>query len=107
VFGWELPNKWKLDSAIRYGFDTERGDHFNDWAPSVVLKVPVGEKWNTHVEYFGIFSQGKAEDSVIQFISPGLHYLVNDNFEVGVRVGWGLNDQSARFFSNVGFGARF
>jgi hypothetical protein len=34
-------------------------------------------------------------------------YLVTPNLEVGVRVGWGLNEQSARFFSNVGFGVRF
>jgi hypothetical protein len=29
------------------------------------------------------------------------------NLEVGVRVGWGLNDQAARFFSNAGIGWRF
>jgi hypothetical protein len=36
-----------------------------------------------------------------------VHYLVTPDLEVGVRVGWGLNDQSARFFSNAGFGWRF
>jgi hypothetical protein len=32
---------------------------------------------------------------------------VTENLEVGVRVGWGLNDQTPRFFSNVGFGWRY
>ena len=41
------------------------------------------------------------------YVSPGAHYLVNEDLEVGVRFGWGLNDQSARFFSNVGLGWRF
>ena len=105
--GWQLPNRWKLDGAVRYGTASEEGDHFNTWAPSVVLKVPIGEKWAAHAEYFGIFTSGKEQNTTKHFISPGLHYLVTPNFEVGFRLGWGLNDQSARFFSNVGVGLRF
>lgn len=107
VAGWALPNRWKFDTAIRYGTVSEDGDHYNVWAPSAVLKVPVGEKWAAHVEYFGLSSSGKERNFTKHFISPGLHYLVNPNFEVGFRLGWGLNDQSARFFSNVGIGLRF
>jgi hypothetical protein len=105
--GWLLPNKWRFDAAIRYGMESENGDHFSNWAPSAVLKIPIGEKWATHVEYFGVFSAGKAEDTSQHYFSTGLHYLVTSNVEVGFRVGWGLNNQSARFFSNVGFGWRF
>lgn len=107
VFGWELPNRWLFDAAMRYGTGTEETDHFSNWAPSAVLKVPVGEKWNVHVEYFGIFSTGKDQESVQHYFSSGAHYLITSNLEVGVRLGCGLNDQSARFFSNVGVGWRF
>src|SRR5262249_6059035 len=36
VFGWELPNRWKADAAIRYGTGSEGDDHFSIWAPSAV-----------------------------------------------------------------------
>jgi hypothetical protein len=107
VFGWELANRWALDAAIRYGTDSEEHDHFNDWAPSVVLKIPLGEKIKVHAEYFAIFSSGRAEETNKQFFSPGVHYLVTENLEIGTRVGWGLNDQSAKFFVNAGIGWRF
>ncbi len=107
AFGWELPNRWKLDAALRYGTDTFEADHFSDWAPSIVVKAPIGEKCNAHVEYFGTFRNGKEQDEVRHYISPGVHYLITPDFEVGIRLGWGLNDQSSRFFSNVGFGYRF
>jgi hypothetical protein len=107
VAGWDLPNRWKLDAAFRYGYSSEEGDRFNSWAPSAVLKVPVGERWAAHAEYFGIFTTGKAENATRHYVSPGVHYLVTPDLEVGVRVGWGLNDQSARFFSNAGVGWRF
>jgi hypothetical protein len=107
VVGWELENGWDLDAAIRYATSSEEGDRFGVWAPSVVLRVPVGERVNVHAEYFGLFSRDKAEDFVRHFFSPGVHYLITPDFEVGVRVGWGLNDQSSRFFTNVGLGLRF
>jgi hypothetical protein len=107
VFGWELPRRCKLDAAFRYGTGSDLEDHLNEWAPSVVLKVPLGEQVNVHAEYFGLFSTAKASEFNHQYASPGIHYLITPDLEVGVRVGWGLNSQSDRFFSNVGFGYRF
>jgi len=107
VAGWTLPNRWNIDSSMRYVAATEEGDHFNQWAPSIVLKVPFGERWNAHAEYFGIFSQNRANDSNGQYFSPGVHYLLSPNCELGTRVGWGLNDDASNFFSNIGLGVRF
>jgi hypothetical protein len=107
VLGWTLPNDWMFDSSLRYAAASEEGDHFNLWAPSIVLKVPVDEKWKAHLEYFGIFTQNRESERGSQYVSPGIHYLVTPDFEIGIRVGWGLTDDSARFFSNVGAGLRF
>ncbi len=60
VFGWTFFNDWVLDSSLRYIETTAEGDHFNQWAPSIVLKVPVAVRWNVHGEYFGIFTDGRA-----------------------------------------------
>lgn len=112
VFGWQFGEnpygkRCKWDSAIRYSYDSTEGDHFNIWAPSTVLKIPLGERWTTHAEYFGVISQGRERDRTQHYFSPGIHYLVTRDFEIGIRVGWGLNDESANFFSNVGGGLRY
>ncbi len=107
VFGWELPDEWQLDAALRYGLTSEEHDHFNQWAPSVVLKVPVADRWYAHVEYFGIATAGRERDRSVHYFSPGAHYLVTDNLEVGARFGWGLTQDSANVFSNIGVGWRF
>ena len=107
VAGWTLANKWALDTSMRYAAATEEGDHFNQYAPSIVLKVPLGEKWKAHAEYFGVFSDNRANNTNGQYFSPGIHYLISPDFEIGTRVGWGLNDDAAAFFSNVGLGLRF
>lgn len=107
VFGWDLPQHLKFDASFRYLSISEEEDHFNEWAPSVVLKIPIGEKINTHVEYFGLFSSGRAVEFTRHYVSPGVHYLVTENLEIGVRAGWGLNNQSDRFFINAGLGWQF
>jgi hypothetical protein len=107
VAGWELANRWRFDTAIRYGTASAEGDLFSRWAPSAVLRVPVGERWGVHAEYFGVFSAGRPENTAQHYFSHGAHFLVTRDLEVGVRVGWGLNDQSTRFFTNVGLGWRF
>lgn len=107
VLGWKLLSDMKLDAGVRYGTAEEEGDRFGNFAPSVVLRVPMGERWTAHAEWFGIFSDHRETDAELQYASPGLHYLVTPDFEVGVRVGWGLTDQSAKFFCNSGIGVRF
>ncbi|MDX1946714.1 MAG: transporter [Pirellulaceae bacterium] len=107
VLGWQSASGWKWDSALRYGTDSAEGDHANLWAPSTVLKIPVGERWAVHGEYFGVFTQGRERAGAIHYFSPGVHYLINPDLEVGIRVGWGLSDEAANFFSNVGLGWRY
>ena len=107
AFGWQFANGWEWTSAMRYGTGFEKKDAFNQWAPSSVVKIPVGARWNVHAEYFGIFTSAKEIPLNIQCASFGGHVLATENLEIGLRVGWGLNDTSPTFFSNMGIGLRY
>ena len=107
VWGWELPGGCRLDAAVRYAYSEGLFTWFNRWSPSVVLHIPFTDRWETHVEYFGNFTQGNVVDTNPQFFSPGTHYLLTKRFEIGLRVGWGMNDVAAPFFSDAGFGWRW
>lgn len=106
-FGWRFANGWEWTTAMRYGTGFEEADAFNQGAPSSVVKIPFGERWNAHVEYFGIFTTAKEIPLNVQYASCGGHVLATDDLEIGLRVGWGLNDSSPAFFSNVGVGWRY
>ena len=107
AFGWRFANGWEWTTAMRYGTGFEESDAFSQWAPSSVVKIPVGERWNIHAEYFAIMSSQKEVPLNIQYASFGGHVLVTENMELGLRVGWGLNKSSPSFFSNVGVGWRY
>jgi hypothetical protein len=85
AWGWELADGWLWDSALRYGDGAAEEDDFNRWAPSTVLKVEVAEQWNAHLEYFGIFTDGRSEELSQSYLSPGVHYLVLSDARPGSR----------------------
>ena len=107
VAGWELEREWRLDGAIRYAYSEGAENWFTRWSPSVVLRVPVTERWEVHAEWFGSFTQGLIDDTHRPFFSPGTHYSITPRVELGLRVGWGLNDESAPFFSDAGIAIQY
>jgi hypothetical protein len=105
--GWELTKGIRWDSAIRYSTAGESDDRFNEWAPSTVLRVPLSEGWHAHIEYFSLHTEGRSDELNQAFVSPGIHYLVTPNLELGTRVGWGITRDASNFFVNTGVGIRY
>ncbi len=115
VAGWELPfafaghgaQPWRLDTALRYSYVQSEGSWFNRWAPSAIVRMPMTERFEVHAEWFGTFSEGRSLEVSRPFFSTGTHYALTERFEVGLRVGWGLTQQAANFFSDAGCAWRY
>lgn len=107
VAGWDLGDDWRLDGSIRYAYSQGSQNWFSRWSPSVVLRVPMTERWEAHAEWFGSYTQGLAVDRYQPFFSPGTHYSISRNVEIGLRVGWGLTAQAAPFFSDAGIAIQY
>ena len=107
VAGWELPWGARLDGALRYSYAQGHARWFSRWSPSVVIRQPITERLEIHAEWFETVTQGLRKDIVRPFFSPGTHYLLTENIEVGLRVGWGLNHVAAEFFSDTGIAWRY
>ena len=70
-------------------------------------------EWNYPKQLLRIKLQETAVSSAAEndfshhFSSFGGHVLLTPDLELGLRFGFGLNDQSAKFFNNVGIAWRF
>jgi hypothetical protein len=109
VLGWTLPNRWDFDAAMRFGTDKDEEGGYRLFAPSAVLKIPLTEsgRWFTHVEYFGVITQGKESDTNLHFVDIGLHHLFTPNIEVGGIVAFGPHSGGMNLVTNFGIGIRF
>ena len=70
-FWLETEQCMRLGLCHAYSTGSFENDHFNVWSPSTVFKVPVGEKWNVHAEYFGVLTEGRAKEGSQHFFGPG------------------------------------
>jgi len=114
VAGWELPvnvgghvEPWRLDGGLRYAYAESPVTWFDRWSPSVVLRMPLNDRWEVHAEWFASYTQGLPEDTQRPFFSPGVHYDFAKNVGIGLRFGWGLSAAAAPFFSDVGMAVRW
>jgi hypothetical protein len=60
---------------------------------------------STHVEHFSVISQGKKNDTNMQFVDVGLHRLFTPNIEAGAIVAFGLHPGGLNLVTNVGIGS--
>ena len=107
VCGWQLPKRWRIDTAMRYAYAEDAEEWFNRWAPSAVARIPLTNRLEVHAEYFGTFTQGLSNDVNRSFFSPGTHLVIHKNLEIGLRVGWGITPAAANFFSDAGLAIRY
>ncbi len=115
LYSWELPNEWSLAGSTGYSTGTDIGDaailladdRFNTYFQSVALGIPFTETVGMYVESFGLFSSGREDETREVFLNGGITYLVNNNVQLDIRFGVGLNDDSADFFSGAGGSFRF
>ncbi|WP_169977641.1 transporter [Tautonia rosea] len=107
ISGWELPNDWTFDWAVRFAPDGEEGDGYELWIPSAVIKFPFAEnRFFTHLEFFGLYSANKEQNISSNFLDTGLHYLITPDLEIGTIIGMQLQENPG-YFVNVGLGFRF
>ena len=107
VAGWDIGGDWRLDGAVRYAYAEAHEAWYSRWSPSVVLRVPVTERFEVHAEWFGSYTQGLVQDTQQPFFSPGTHLSITRNVEIGLRIGWGLAADAAPFFSDAGIAVQF
>jgi hypothetical protein len=62
ALGWRLPNRWRWDSSLRFVTESDNSNRFEVWAPSSLLRVPLGERFQVHSEFFGLFSHDRANN---------------------------------------------
>lgn len=83
----------------------EDGRYF-ETAASAAAGFDFSESYGAYLEYFGIFPADSVPETDEHYASAGLTWAVTHDFQLDARVGWGINDAAADFFTGVGFAIR-
>ncbi|WP_425395067.1 transporter [Aeoliella sp.] len=117
IYQWELREGLTIAGSTGIGSDgfgdfglipdEPTNEYFIMLTQSAVLGVELTEENTMYAEWYGIFSDGLADEFVISVFNIGIDHYINDDFVVDFRIGVGLSEDSDDFFTGVGGGYRF
>ena len=105
---WELSPKLAFNSNLGYARPSDGGARFNQLLGSVSLGFALNDKWGAFAEVFGL-SKADATGKSAKYVDGGVTYLINNDFQLDARLGFGLNNKvgGPDFFTGIGASRRF
>lgn len=99
----DLSEKASLSTNLGVARASVDGERFNQFFGSLSLGYSLSEKWGSYVEVYA-FNRDEPGGPSKKYVNGGLTYLINDDFQLDARLGYGLGngDERNQFF---GFGA--
>lgn len=106
LWSYDLGESFAIAGNMNLVMPTIDGDRIVESQSSVSLSYSINDRVGTFVEYFGFYPMsGDGPDT--HYANGGFTFLVTDDFQIDIRAGAGLNDDSDDFFTGVGFAWRF
>ena len=103
---WDLTDKLGMGSNLNYAWASEAGRRFGQFSGTLAFGYSVCDRAGVFLEYF-TFIPGSRGGPNLSTIDGGVTYLVNNDYQLDVRVGLGLNSARPDYFIGAGFGRRW
>ena len=102
LYAWDFATRWNLNGNFDFASETQGEDdssrHFI-FRPELALGVSISERMGIFVEYYGVVEDGASDQ---HSADAGITYLLNDNVQLDLSAGVGLNDAAPDFFVAAG-----
>jgi hypothetical protein len=105
---WELSPKLAFNSNLGYGQPHDAGARFGQFLGSVSLGFSLSDRWGAYAEVFGV-SEADATGKSAKYFNGGVTYLLNNDFQLDARLGFGINNKvgGPDYFAGIGASRRF
>jgi len=105
ALGWQLSEKWSLESNANYSYASEDETRFSQWAGSASLGAEVTPRVETFVEWFGT-SPASLGGKRADYLNTGAAMKFGGLLRLDARVG--ANTRTTRdYFAGVGVSRRW
>ncbi len=101
-----LTDKIELQSNLGYADNSQNGEIFSKFYFSSAFGFSLSKRWGAYAEYYTLLP-GSRGGSNANYVNGGLSYLVNNDTQLDVRLGFGLNSPQPDYFLGAGISLRF
>ncbi len=111
LFGWDV-----VEDCLSVGGSLQAnrslddsGHYYVEVAQSLTIGYRLVPRVGAYTEWFAFYPTSALDPGTgpEHFFNGGFTFLVNDDFQLDVRAGLGLNDHADDFFTGAGFAVRF
>lgn len=109
LYGWDINDFLATGGSTQFNsaIDGGTGKTYTEWAQSWTINYSLHDRVGAYTEWFAFFPHGADTELPQYYFDGGLTFLVNDDTQLDVRGGKGLNDAAADYFVGVGLSIRF
>lgn len=108
LYGWDL-NDWIStggSTQVNRAIDGGTAQPYAEFAQSWTIGYSLTERVGAYTEWFAICPDGADTEHNQNYANGGFTFLVNDNLQLDVRAGVGLNEAADDLFTGAGFSWR-
>ena len=105
IWSYDL-ERFSLAGNINFSALEGEEERFLEYANSVALGFSLSDRIGTYVEYFGLYPVDDVVEPSQSLLNGGFTYLVNNDLQLDIRAGFGLNSAAADGFYGLGFSYR-
>ena len=109
LYSWEISDCFSIGGSTQGNRDVDDTGHGHTvWAQSITGAFSLTERVGAYTEWFAFFPHSAVSPSAQDqhFLNGGFTYLVNNDLQIDVRMGVGLNREAENYFTGVGFSLR-
>lgn len=109
AYSWELNDRLALGGNTGFSreLDEVTDESYLQISQSWALGISLTDCVGAYVEYFGLYPSSADTERTQHFFDGGFTFLVNNNFQLDIRGGVGLNEAADDYFVGAGSSFRF
>jgi len=108
LYSWELNDNWSLAGSTQANraIDSVTANAYTELAQSIATGVSLTECVGAYAEWYAFFPTGADTETNEHYLNGGFTYLMNNDVQFDVRVGYGLNSAADDYFVGTGVSIR-
>jgi hypothetical protein len=109
IYGWEINDCLSTAGSTQFNrwIDGGTGEAFTEWAQSWTVAYSLCDKVGAYTEWFALIPHSADTATTQHYFNGGFTYLINNDIQLDIRVGKGLNDAADDYFIGTGLSLRY
>jgi len=109
LYAWDITDWLSLGGSTQVNqfTDAQTGSDYAQWAQSFSFGYGLSETTNAFTEWYVIAPAGADTNRTMHYLDGGFSHRLSDDLQIDIRIGKGVSEAAANWFTGAGAAIRF